>query len=198
MRVAVVRRRDERFLDRTRTPPAQQVQRRAGLVVRARRTRAPERLLTHDRPGRLVVDVEVAGGEAQHVARTGDRRAVLGDDRAGEPVRRGRLHLGEYAVVVAVVIYVEAEDRPEVLRREDLVGWIRRGQHGRPDEPARAVVVAAAGYHAHRVAAASPVDGRLVLAERAIVDHRAHEQRQIRRDVSYGEGFRFEIGRAHV
>ena len=86
--VAVVLRRVERLLDGARRGPAQQVLRRAGLVVRAGRPRAAEGLLPDDRPGGLVVDVEVARGEAQGVLRERDRVAVLGDDRAGEGVRR--------------------------------------------------------------------------------------------------------------
>ena len=88
VRVAVVRRRDERLLDRARRRPAQQVLRGAGLVVGARGAAAAERLLADDGAGRLVVDVEVAGGEAQPLGRVGDGGAVLGDDRAGERVRR--------------------------------------------------------------------------------------------------------------
>ena len=65
VRVAVVGRRDERLLDRARRHPAQQVPDRAGLVVRARGPGPAERLLTDHGSGRLVVDVEVAGREAQ-------------------------------------------------------------------------------------------------------------------------------------
>ena len=64
-RVLVVARRRERFLDRPRADPSHEVQLRAGLVVRARRARAAERLLADDRACGLVVDVEVAGGVAQ-------------------------------------------------------------------------------------------------------------------------------------
>src|SRR5919201_557544 len=60
--IAVVGRRDERLLDRARADPANQVPHRARLVVRPRCARAAERLLPDDRPGRLVVHVEVAGG----------------------------------------------------------------------------------------------------------------------------------------
>ena len=78
VRVAVVLRRDERLLDRARRGPAQQVDRGAGLVVGARGPAAAERLLADDRAGRLVVDVEVAGREAQRLARPRDRRAGPG------------------------------------------------------------------------------------------------------------------------
>ena len=65
--VAMIGRRCERLLDRARRRPAHQVPQRPGLVVRARGARAAERLLADDRAGRLVVDVEVAGREPQHV-----------------------------------------------------------------------------------------------------------------------------------
>ena len=81
VRVAVVGRRHEGLLDRAGRRPAQQVLRGAGLVVGARGTGAAERLLPDDGTGRLVVDVEVARREPQHLHRLGDRRPVLGDDR---------------------------------------------------------------------------------------------------------------------
>ena len=86
-RVAVVRRRHERLLDRARRRPADEVPHRAGLVVRARGARAAERLLPDDRTGRLVVDVEVAGRVAQALPRRSTARAVAREDRAGERVR---------------------------------------------------------------------------------------------------------------
>ena len=88
VRIGVGRRRHERLLDRAGAGPAQEVLRRAGLVVGARGAATPERLLPDDRTGGLVVDVEVAGCEPQPVAGVGDDRPVLGDDRAGEPERR--------------------------------------------------------------------------------------------------------------
>ena len=67
VRVAVVLRRHEGLLDRARRGPAQQVDRGAGLVVGAGRAAAAEGLLPDDGAGRLVVDVEVAGREAQRL-----------------------------------------------------------------------------------------------------------------------------------
>src|SRR5262249_52296314 len=64
-RIAPVPRGGEGLLDRARARPAHEVELGAGLVVRARGPRPPERLLAHHRPRRLVVDVEVAGGVAQ-------------------------------------------------------------------------------------------------------------------------------------
>ena len=85
-RVAVVRRRHERLLDRARADPADQVPQRARLVVRARGARAAERLLADDGAGRLVVDVEVARRVAELVLRVRRRRAIL----ARRPRRSGR------------------------------------------------------------------------------------------------------------
>src|SRR3954453_1989763 len=89
----VVGRRVERLLDRPRRGPPQQVRGGAGLVVGAGRARAAEGLLADDRAGRLVVDVEVAGGEAQAVLGPGHGAPVLRDHRAGQGVRREGLHL---------------------------------------------------------------------------------------------------------
>ena len=85
-RILVVARRHERLLDRPRADPAHQVQLRTGLVVRARRARAAERLLADDRAGRLVVDVEVAGGVAQRARSP----AAPPRDRARTPRRSAR------------------------------------------------------------------------------------------------------------
>ena len=57
-----------------------------GLVVRARRARAAERLLADDGAGRLVVDVEVAGGVAEPLVREVDRAR----GRARTPRRSAR------------------------------------------------------------------------------------------------------------
>src|SRR6476469_6436160 len=78
--------RDEGLLDRAGGGPAEEVDGGAGLVVGTRRTSAAEGLLADDGAGGLVVDVEVAGGEAQGVLGPGDGLAVLGDDRTGEGV----------------------------------------------------------------------------------------------------------------
>ena len=117
VRVAVVGRRDERLLDRAGRRPAQQVQRRAGLVVGARGARPAERLLPDHRAGGLVVDVEVARRVAQPAAAAVQHRgAVVGDHRAGQartcepPSTTPRMSL---AVVVGVDVH--GEDRPEVL-----------------------------------------------------------------------------------
>src|SRR5512147_724424 len=64
-RVAVVAGRAEGLLHGAGAHPADEVELRAGLVVGPRGARAAERLLSHDRPGGLVVDVEVAGAPSQ-------------------------------------------------------------------------------------------------------------------------------------
>ena len=90
-RVAVVRRRHERLLDRARAHPADQVPDRARLVVRARRARAAEGLLADDGARRLVVDVEVASRVAEGLVRLVDRVAVVREDGAGERVGARRV-----------------------------------------------------------------------------------------------------------
>src|SRR5215203_548819 len=86
--VLVVTRRSERLLDGPRAGPADQIQLGAGLVVGAGPTRAAERLLSDDRAGRLVVDVEVARGVAQRGRGLADRAAVAREHRAGQRIRR--------------------------------------------------------------------------------------------------------------
>src|SRR5215471_15655317 len=100
--ITVVGRRHERLLDRTGGDPADEVEHRAGLVVGAARPGAAERLLADDRAGRLVVDVEVAGGVPQAVRGIGDRGAVGGQDRAGQRVRGGVGGLAEHRGVLGV------------------------------------------------------------------------------------------------
>src|SRR5262245_43692626 len=72
--------RHERLLDAPHAGPPQQVHLRPRLVVGARGAAAAERLLTDHRAGRLVVDVEVAGGVAQDTGRLHDGRPVAGED----------------------------------------------------------------------------------------------------------------------
>src|SRR5437868_12873310 len=66
-RVTVLGRRCVGLLDDSRTHPADQVEDRARLIIRARRARATEGLQADDRPGRLVVDVEVPSRVHQHL-----------------------------------------------------------------------------------------------------------------------------------
>src|SRR4029077_3152496 len=75
-RIAVVGRRHVRLLDHARAHPPNQVEKRAGLVVGARRASATERLESHDRARRLVVDVEVARGVDESLRRLADRLPV--------------------------------------------------------------------------------------------------------------------------
>src|SRR5437660_1157590 len=62
--VPVIRLGYEGLFDRPGRRPADQIVPGAGLVVRTRPARSAERLLSHDRAGRFVVDVEIPGREA--------------------------------------------------------------------------------------------------------------------------------------
>ncbi len=64
-------------LDGERTREAQNVQRAAGLVVRAREARAAERLLADHGAGALLVQVHVPARLSQHPARPIHRTRVL-------------------------------------------------------------------------------------------------------------------------
>src|SRR5437899_61140 len=85
--IAVVGGRHERLLDRARAYPTDEVPQRAWLVVCAASPCAAERLLADDRAGRLVVDVEVAGGVAQLFVGEIDCFALARKDRSGQSVR---------------------------------------------------------------------------------------------------------------
>src|SRR5690606_11750206 len=78
--------RDEGLLDGARARPAEQVQRAARLVVGARRAAPAEGLLADDGARGLVVDVEVAGGEAQRLGGPLDGVPIVGEDGPGEAV----------------------------------------------------------------------------------------------------------------
>src|SRR5262249_36283769 len=110
-RVAPVARRHERLLDRARADPAQQIEDRARLVVGARRARAAKRLLADDGAGRLVVDVEVAGGEAQRFERLAHGDAVVRENGSRQSVFRRRVRELERLDVLRVVVDVDREHR---------------------------------------------------------------------------------------
>src|ERR1043165_5415710 len=82
----IVLRRSERLLDTPRGHPPQQVEHGTRLVVGPARACPTEGLLTNDRPGGLVVDVEVSRRLPESLARFDDRRPVLGEYRTGEGV----------------------------------------------------------------------------------------------------------------
>src|SRR6266700_621161 len=121
VRIAIVGRRGEQLLDRAGIDPSGQVEQRTGLVVGAAGPGPAERLLTDDRAGGLVVDVEVTRREPQRIRRGRDRGAVGGDDGAGQRVPGDVGRLRDHRVVVGVVEDVHGQDRPEVLGREHLV-----------------------------------------------------------------------------
>ena len=179
VRVVVVGGRDERLLDRPGRRPPQQVQRRTGLVVGARRAGTAERLLADDGAGGLVVDVEVARREAQPVLGLQHRVAIVGDHRAGQRILRAGVDDVEHLLVVRIGIDVHRQDRPEVFGGERLVAGVVGQQHRRPNEIAFAVVVFAAGGDRDTGSTLGAFDGLDVLGECAVVDERAAEVGQI-------------------
>ena len=164
-----------------RRRPAHEVVRPARLVVRARRAAAAERLLADDGAGRLVVDVEVAGREAQLVVRERDRRRARGRrptrsartatcrrTARGSP-RSGRRRTGR-----------RVRHGPEELALHDVEVRIGRLDDRRLDEPALAVVACRRRARSRRSRAlrASAMASRQP-RERATVDHGAHERCQV-------------------
>lgn len=69
--------RNEGFLDGACRRPTEQILRRTGLVVGTRSPRTSEGLLSDNRSRRLVVDVEVSGGEPQTMMSLIDGRTVV-------------------------------------------------------------------------------------------------------------------------
>jgi len=91
------------------------------LVVGATSPRTAEQLLTHDCSRGLVVDVEVSGGESQHVHRLDDGSSIGSDDRTGQPVRPNCRGLPQHFVVFGVLVDEHAENRTEVFGSEYLM-----------------------------------------------------------------------------
>src|SRR5205823_3734197 len=73
---------------------------------------------------RLVVDVEVARGEAQRLGGLGDRCAILCDHGARQAVRRALVDVLQDPLELAVLVDVHGEQRAEVFGREDLVARV--------------------------------------------------------------------------
>src|SRR5437773_5264836 len=196
--VPVIGRGRVRLFDDPRARPADQVQERARLVVGARCTRAAERLLPHDRAGRLVVDVEVAGGVDQRVRGGADRIAITREHSAREPVWARPVTQLESLLELAVRVRIDGQDRAEQLLLHQLEVGVARLDHGRPHEPPDRVVTAAAGHDLRGVALLGVVDRGHVLGVGLAVDHRSHEVAEFG-DVALGDGLH-KVGHfgAHV
>src|SRR5229473_8061524 len=113
--IPVVGRRHVGLLDHARARPADQVEERAGLVVGARCPRAAERLLPDHRAGRLVVDVEVAGGIDQRLRRGANRVAVACEHRPGQPVWARAVAQLQRLLELTIWVRIDGEDRAEQL-----------------------------------------------------------------------------------
>ena len=174
-RIAVVGCGHEGLLDRARRDPALQVQYRAGLVIGPAAAGPAERLLPNHGTGRLVVDVEVACRESQHVQSLDDGRAILGDDGTSQPVRPNRGRLTQQRFVVGVVVDENTQDRAEVLGSKDLMLRVVGHDHGRAHEVPGGVVGHSTGRDLDAFLAADPVDDRAELGERPVVDDGTHE-----------------------
>src|SRR5471032_2646534 len=135
-RVAVVRRRDERLLDRARRRPADQVPHRARLVVRTRGASAAERLLADDGASRLVVDVEVPGRMTEVVTRLLNGSPILRPDGAGEAVGSSVVDDIERLAPALLVVDERRHDGPEELVAQEPEARIARLDHGWLDEVA--------------------------------------------------------------
>src|SRR5690606_33417851 len=165
------------LLDRARADPAHEVQLRTGLVVRARRARAAERLLTDDSARGLVVDVEVARGVAQRRRRLADRRTVAREDRARKRIRRGLVDDLARLCPLVVGIDVRRDHRSEDLFAEQLVAGIVGLDERRLDEVPLLALHAAAMDDLR--GAAAVLDVLANLRERLLIDNGTHEVTEV-------------------
>ena len=174
-RIPPIRRRDHGFLDRPGAHPAEQVHRAARLVVRPRRPGATEGLLTHDGPGGLVVDVEIAGRVSQRVRYAHDRLAVPREDRPGQGVGRRGVAEREGLFQAVILVYVYRQYGTEDLFLHGPEPRIRRDDGRRLDEPAPLAVAAAAGDDLGVVRRPGVFDVTDDVVEGRLVDHGRHE-----------------------
>ena len=180
----MISRRHKGLLDRSRRGPAEQVPNRAGLVIRSRRAAAAKRLLSDDGAGRLVIDIEVAGGETQRAHCLVDGEAIGREDGPGQGIRRRRLELMHRRTprpsrISRVVVDMHREDRPEVFVREYVVRRVRGLDDCRPDEEANTVIGLTAGQDVRRGLAMQPINDAAEPVECPPVDHGAAEVREV-------------------
>src|SRR2546425_3145485 len=82
-RVAIIGRRYEVFLDRSRAHPTKQVHHGTRFIVGSAGARSAERLLPNDSTRRLIVDIEIAGCKTKRPMRICNRSTIGREDSAG-------------------------------------------------------------------------------------------------------------------
>ena len=112
-RVAVIGGWRQRFLDRPRADPAEQVEVGPRLVVGSRPARTSEWLLSDHSAGRLVIDVEVPRCMLQGPHGVIDGVALASEDRTGQGVFTGGIHRLQNAVEIVGGVDIQGHDGAE-------------------------------------------------------------------------------------
>ena len=107
-------RRVDRLLDGSWADPPKQIQRTAGLVVRAASTSATKGLLTDDSARWFVVDVEVSSTVAKSGNGRLDVASVGGKDGTRQCVFRRRVAQLERGLKVLVGVHVDDKTGPKI------------------------------------------------------------------------------------
>lgn len=114
---------------------------------------------------------------AQCGVRLLEGRTVLREDGAGERVVTGLVHELQRLFPLVVVVHIGRDDGAEDLLAHQAVLRIRRLDERRLHEPTRRAIGRAAGDHLGVLLGIGEVAADAV--EGALVDHRAHEVREV-------------------
>ena len=138
-------------------------------------------MLPHHGAGALVVDIVVPGRVTQPLVRFDNGPPILREDRTGERVRRPAVHQRQHLIPLIVLVHIRREDRAEELDAHDLVLRIGGLEQRRFDEPSFARIAFATGDNTHAGIGFRRDQHLLKAVVGALVDHRAHEHREVGR-----------------
>lgn len=150
---------------------------RAHFIVGPRGSRAAKGLLSDDRAGRLVVDIEVARSESQAGWRLPYRLPVAREDGSGEGIGAGAVAEVENLVEIGIVVDVDGYDGAKQFLAHRSGGRVTGDDHGGPDEPTRRIVAGATDdfLDLRSEPASGFFDRGAELIEAGLGDYYAHE-----------------------
>lgn len=163
------------LLDGTGGDEAGQDGGRSSLVVGAGGTSTTEGLLTDDGTGALVVDVEVSGSVAELVGAQDGSIAVLGEEGTSQGIGRRVGDQVQGLLVLLGLVDVDGDDGSKDLLGHGARLGVGGDDDGGLDEVSDRVVVVASGNDLRLRVGLGPVDVRLDLVERELVDDGAGE-----------------------
>jgi len=108
-----MRRRHKRFLYRAGVCPTNKIERSACFIIGSRRTRASERLLSDNRPCRLVVDIKIARRITQNIERFLHCKSVASENRARQPVNRSLVAKFQSCLIFSIFVNKNSYYRTE-------------------------------------------------------------------------------------